>query len=351
LECGLNRFYRGYGLRIKHLKTYFLVLGLFLVVTPIQSFAHVSGVFNHSDQAKHDERNPEHSMILSFALQDETTQKIWAVGEFGTILSTEDLGETWIHSQSTPTEQTLTTICFKTPLVGFAAGYDSQILKTEDGGKNWSLVHQAPDWEQPIFKIYPFEKYVIAIGAYGLFLVSHDEGESWSRIKLPFDNAHLYDMTPLGNDEFLLVGEMGSIRKAVLSPEGEFTFTEIHALDKKSIFGIYPEREGRFVLLGLQGNLSFYDLTTNAFQSQTLEPASSLFGYDQMKGRKILVGASGHLYMGSVDDESFSAHQLASSQNLSDVFLLSPDLALVCGDGGIEKVHLSSLPMVRDVIE
>lgn len=347
----MTLFCKEYVPTIRYLKIYVFVFGFWLFVHPLDLFAHVPGASNHFDQVKHDENNPEHSMILSFALQDEMTQKIWAVGEFGAILSTEDLGETWIHSQEIPTEQTLTTIHFKTPLVGFAAGYDSQILKTEDGGKNWSLVHQAPEWEQPIFKIYPFEKYVIAIGAYGLFLVSHDEGESWSKIKLPFDNAHLYDMAPIGNDEFLLVGEMGSIRKAVLSPEGEFTFTEIHAPDKKSIFGIYLEREGQFVLLGLQGNLSFYDLTTNAFQSQTLEPASSLFGYDQMKGKKILVGASGHLYMGSVDEEGFLAHQLASSQNLSDVFLLSPDLALVCGDGGIEKIHLSSLPMVRDVIE
>lgn len=338
-------------LKISYLITSFLVFGLFLFVVPLQLQAHVPDAFNHFDQARHDTSNPEHAMILSFALQDETTQKIWAVGEFGTVLSTEDLGETWFHSEDIPTEQTLTTIRFKTPLVGFAAGYDSQILKTTDGGRNWILVHQAPEWEQPIFQIYPFEKYVIAIGAYGLFLVSYDGGGNWEKVKLPFDNAHLYDMTPVGNDTFLLVGEMGSIRKVVFSPEVGFTFSEIQSLDKKSIFGIYPEREGRFVLLGLQGSFSFYDLTANTFQVQILEPASSLFGYDQMDGKKILVGASGHLYMGSVDEEGFTAHQLASSQNLSDVFLLSPDLALVCGDGGIEKIHLSSLPTVKDVIE
>lgn len=334
-------------LKRQYSKVACLAVSLLLVSIPVLSSAdNLRSVYDLSQDLEN--VNPEHSMILSFALQDERTQKIWAVGEFGSILSTEDLGETWESTDGVPTDQTLTTIRFKTPMIGFAAGYDTQILKTNDGGKSWKLVHQAPEWEQPIFKIYPLDKYVIAIGGYGLFLISHDEGDTWVKVPLPFDNAHLYDIVSSGVNEFLLVGEMGAIRKVTISAGGDVSFSEVKSADKKSLFGIYPERDGHFIIIGLQGTLLSYDIGTSLFQPQRLISVSSLFGYDQIDGKKILVGSSGYLFMGCVDDDSFTAHQLPSRQNLSDVFLLSPDLALVCGDGGIEKIHLSSLPLVSE---
>lgn len=65
-------------------------------------------------------------------------QKGWIIGMEGTILYTEDGGNTW-NIQESGTNQYLTSIFFINENTGWIVGTGGVILHTEDGGKNWVL--------------------------------------------------------------------------------------------------------------------------------------------------------------------------------------------------------------------
>lgn len=73
---------------------------------------------------------------------DFVGDKGWAVGRFGTIIHTDDGGNTWSF-QTNPAVNTLFDVDFSDTLHGLASG-DGIILRTTDGGQNWyiSAVHE-----------------------------------------------------------------------------------------------------------------------------------------------------------------------------------------------------------------
>jgi len=60
----------------------------------------------------------------------------WAVGRFGTIIYTNDSGDSWVF-QNNPATTTLFDVDFSDSLHGIACGYNI-ILYTTDGGQNWN---------------------------------------------------------------------------------------------------------------------------------------------------------------------------------------------------------------------
>ena len=66
----------------------------------------------------------------------------WAVGENGTILHTDNGGETWKEQGTGTTEETLRSVGFADENNGWAVGGDfgvGAILRTADGGKTWEF--------------------------------------------------------------------------------------------------------------------------------------------------------------------------------------------------------------------
>jgi photosystem II stability/assembly factor-like uncharacterized protein len=60
----------------------------------------------------------------------------WAVGDAGTILKTDDGGETW-KAQVSGVSASLTAVDFVSTTTGFAVGKSGRILRTRDGGSHW----------------------------------------------------------------------------------------------------------------------------------------------------------------------------------------------------------------------
>ena len=58
------------------------------------------------------------------------------VGEFGVILASADGGSTW-HPQTSPVETTLFGVYFADPQRGWAVGIEATLLHTTDGGTTW----------------------------------------------------------------------------------------------------------------------------------------------------------------------------------------------------------------------
>jgi photosystem II stability/assembly factor-like uncharacterized protein len=65
-------------------------------------------------------------------------QRGWAVGEYGTVLRTQDGGTAWIQMRNVPTPTWLRGVRFIDERHGWAVGSYETVLKTENGGKSWA---------------------------------------------------------------------------------------------------------------------------------------------------------------------------------------------------------------------
>jgi photosystem II stability/assembly factor-like uncharacterized protein len=105
------------------------------------------------------------------------SSKGWAVGDNGTILSTQDGGKTW-SPQSSNTSQNLTSVAFATPQSGWAVGNNGAILHTEDGGKTWSPQSSNSGSLYSVAFVTP--QSVWAVGGMGTILHTENGGKTWS---------------------------------------------------------------------------------------------------------------------------------------------------------------------------
>jgi photosystem II stability/assembly factor-like uncharacterized protein len=112
---------------------------------------------------------------------------LWVVGEFGTIMASDDGGRTF-RQQHAPIESTLSGVHFVDTHRGWAVGIDNVILHTEDGGTTWNA--QTPPIAQRSF----YDVMVVGergwiVGNAGTVLKSGDGGATWQIEPLPIQLA------------------------------------------------------------------------------------------------------------------------------------------------------------------
>ena len=106
--------------------------------------------------------------------------RLIVVGQRGHALYSTDGGANWRQSE-VPVQTLLTAVHMHDERLGWAAGHDAVVLRTDDGGATWRLLHHAPDWQVPLLDIWFSDPdNGLAVGAFGLFLVTRDGGESWT---------------------------------------------------------------------------------------------------------------------------------------------------------------------------
>jgi photosystem II stability/assembly factor-like uncharacterized protein len=116
--------------------------------------------------------------------------KAWISGERGTMLLSEDHGETW-HKQETGTEATLLGLSFVDESSGCTVGMDGTILQSGDGGKTWKP-YESPV-QTALYNVVVDGKTGWAVGDEGVILNSSDGGKNWSLIDAP-EELSLYWM-------------------------------------------------------------------------------------------------------------------------------------------------------------
>jgi photosystem II stability/assembly factor-like uncharacterized protein len=128
--------------------------------------------------------------ILLYDVDFITPERGWAVGEFGTILTTADGGKTW-SAQKSPVETTLFGVSFTDASNGFATGIEQVLLRTTDGGATWNKV-KVPGHKGFVLGLYDVAvqgKVGWVIGDSGLLLRTTDGGDSWQLVELPIKLA------------------------------------------------------------------------------------------------------------------------------------------------------------------
>lgn len=119
--------------------------------------------------------------LWSVTTLDEVTAV--AVGEHGTILRSNDGGESWTATPCEPGWR-LNAVSFADNVYGSAVGYDSStqrglLLRTEDGGLHWWPQEGGPDYTG-LAGVHLFDACTgVAVGDRAVILRTEDCGESW----------------------------------------------------------------------------------------------------------------------------------------------------------------------------
>jgi photosystem II stability/assembly factor-like uncharacterized protein len=155
--------------------------------------------------------------ILLYSIAFTDPDHVWIAGEFGVILASSDGGVTW-HQQSSSVETTLFGISFADQQRGWAVGLDSTLLHTSDGGISWRKVpiDTPKGFSLALYDVQVRGSYGWAVGNSGLLLNSKDSGATWQLVDVPVQlrGSWLCGVSLLGDGRGVLVGAKGLVLAA-----------------------------------------------------------------------------------------------------------------------------------------
>ena len=113
-----------------------------------------------------------------YRVRATSTSVAHAIGDAGTLVRTEDGGESW-QNVGVPTSNTLGDVWFPTASVGYALDFDGGLFRTENGGGSWSILDTGTN-NSPVGVFAPDASHVFLIGPRGVRR-SNDGGETFER--------------------------------------------------------------------------------------------------------------------------------------------------------------------------
>ena len=323
------------------------------------------------------------SLLLDVA---EGDQRAIVVGERGHVLVSESRQD-WRQVTDVPTRTTLTGVA-TAGSDAWAVGHAQVILHSDDGGLSWERQHADPydpgDWEDiangaPLLDVLFLDATQgIAIGAYGLMLVTTDGGATWTRQHMPGSSAvaadaaadveapegaspedaeggdedwtfsdedllleelsdpHLNAIASTGSGALFIAAERGS---AFRSRDQGRTWERISIPYDGSMFGVLGFDGDRVLVFGLRGNVfESQDLGSNwtaldTGTEQTLQGGAAL-----PDGGAVLVGSGGVVLLRRAAGEPFEQHVYEDGGVLAEVLPVGGASQLVLvGERGIAR--------------
>jgi photosystem II stability/assembly factor-like uncharacterized protein len=147
----------------------------------------------------------------------------WVAGEFGTILQTRDGGKNWELKKS-GTTQNLYSLYFLNADTGWVAGRWGTVLKTTDAGETWT--EQSTGTYRRLLCIHFFDAlHGLAVGYGGTILKSENGGGTWVEKESGVE-SHLWDVCPGDSGVCWVAGEAGTILK---SRDGGESWTSVNS--------------------------------------------------------------------------------------------------------------------------
>jgi len=255
--------------------------------------------------------------------------RLVAAGERGTVLWSDDGGKAW-QQAAVPVRSGLTALRFVDASNGWAAGHLGVILKTSDGGKTWlkqldgvqaaqALLATATDdagrraaqrmveegADKPWFDLEAIDaRQAIAVGAYGLAMVTRDGGTNWQPLPTRAANPrglHLYGVRVV-NGQWLIAGEQGLLLR---SSDGGATFTALASPYKGSFFGLLASHSGALLAYGLRGSVYRSTDVGNSWAKIELGTPLSLQAGIEQRGELTLLAQTGELFVSTDDGRTF----------------------------------------------
>jgi len=251
--------------------------------------------------------------------------RIFAVGEFGHIIYSEDKGETWTQAEEVQTQVTLTTVAFPSKDVGFAAGHDATILRTTDGGHTWERVYHDFEAETPIFGLHFITpEHGFAAGAFSFLLETKDGGNTWTQRDISDEGAetggydyHLNEIFATKSGTIYLPAEFGNVYRS--RDEGA-TFEIVKTPYEGSFWNGLGLDNGSVLVFGMRGNVYRSDNDGESWVKVPTGVQRSFSGGVQLaNGNVVLVGLNGAVSYSEDGGRSFTTVSRKDRENYADV--------------------------------
>jgi hypothetical protein len=177
--------------------------------------------------------------------------RLVAVGQRGHILLSDD-GKQW-RQVEVPVNTMLNRVRFRDDKTGWAVGHDATIVATADGGQTWQLQHYDPEGKA-LYDVLFLEGQVVALGGYGTYLASTDDGKVWQARSFPLTELgqHFNAAVKLADGTLLIAGERGLLAR---SKDQGATWELLDSPYTGSFFGALPAGDQGALVFGLRGNL------------------------------------------------------------------------------------------------
>lgn len=289
---------------------------------------------------------------------EKVGNKFFAVGERGHIIYSDN-GENW-QQANVPINVLLTGLKFVNALTGFAVGHDSTLLKTVDGGLNWTIVNYQPESDKPFLNIAVNGSQVVAVGAYGLFWRSDDQGNSWDSsyqeaLLLEDDRLYLqeikefeperydsekqfllphFNSVTLGENAWYLGGEGGFF--AMSSDQGS-SWERIETDYYGSYFAISELDPNHILLAGLRGNAFIMSLAGDDWHKLETEVPATINNILRHNEYTFLFANSGNLFI--YHNDEVNVKSFADGKAIMDGVLKQNKLVLAT-EAGIKLFEL-----------
>ena len=228
--------------------------------------------------------------------------RIYAAGEHGIIIYSDDGGNSWVQAEKVPYTNTITDISCIDENNCWVTGHNATILHSNDGGKNWIKQYEDIDFDAPLLSIHMFdEKEGLAIGAFALSLRTNDGGKSWGYLFMDDDEFQPHLNFAYGDaqswrksarNETYAVGELG---KYYISDDRGLNWLVIGTGYEGSYWSGIKVDEGQSLLLGMSGNITLITLygpdeqippdkmtTLSCYESGYYAGDCKVFGFDRL---------------------------------------------------------------------
>lgn len=285
-------------------------------------------------------------LLLDSAMIDD---RIIVVGEHGRIVMT-NTQQDW-QRVSSGVDRLLTSISSNQNSV-LVAGHDAIILHSENRGESWQLVYSDPEYEAPLLDIkFVDQQQVIAIGAYGLYLTSQDEGYSWqdssmnivneydtsSERDIDVNDLHLNSLSTDNKGLCVIAAESGHV---FISTDFGQQWQVIKSPYHGSFFGVEILSDNEVLLYGLRGTI--YKLTIDNRQWRAIESntnellhASIVNGSNEI----FLIGHGATVLLSDDQGNSFKQISVKSKANFTSILEIDTNQLMLTGEDGVDYLY------------
>ncbi len=177
--------------------------------------------------------HPERAPLMAAV---RTGSRLVVVGDFGTVLLSDDEGASWRQATEVPTRVTLTAVQFVDAKRGWIVAHGGIVLATEDGGEHWRIAHRAGTGTSFFSVHFADAARGFAVGAFGAAIATDDGGRTWHELVIgqgEFSDRHLYQIFAEPGGATWITAESGVVYR---SDDGR-SFTPLTLPYRGSIWG------------------------------------------------------------------------------------------------------------------
>ncbi len=273
------------------------------------------------------------SLLLDVA---EAGGRIFAVGDRGHILISEDEGATWLQPR-VPTRSMLNAVTTLDGKKAWAVGHDSVILHTSDAGKTWERQYWAPDDACPLFDVW-FENanHGFAVGAYAYVLETNDGGKTWKRRNLDEEERHWYKLVEAPDGTLFVAAEFGTVFR---SRDKGKTWEALATPYGGTYFGAATLKDGTLMIFGMSGKIFRSVDSGDSWEAIVIDRTAGLqAGLQLGDGTLIIAGLSGTILVSKDGGKSFTMANRPDRLGIASLIEIGSNGLLLVGEGGIHKV-------------